>query len=136
MYSFVVTTTFGQLTQLSIVYIVSNTLGSLLTLNAILYCVFRILNVFFFCLAFKQPSRNQQNFWKTYENLYTFFSFAQFDSTKPTHTFEKHEKNLYKYGTVPRIFTWKLLATSIHCCIGVQQYTYTTTACVNWPIDL
>ena len=45
--------TYGQFTPHCIMYVVLNTLGCLWTLNAMMYCVFRIPNVFFF-LAFKE----------------------------------------------------------------------------------
>ena len=62
----------GQFSQHCIVYVVLNTLGCLWTLNSILYCVHRIPNVLI--------ARNQHYFWKTYEHIYTFVSYTQFDS--------------------------------------------------------
>ena len=61
-----------QFTRHCIVYVVLNTLGCLWTLNATLYCVFRIPNVLLWHLN-NLIARNQHNFWKTYENIYTFF---------------------------------------------------------------
>ena len=53
-------------------------------------------------------ARNQHYFRKTYENVYTIFSFTQY------------EKNLYKCKW---IFTWKLSTTNIRYCEIFQQYT-------------
>ena len=58
-------------------------IGCLWTVNAKLYCVFRITNVFFFWhsnnLIARTPTQHLKNMWK---HVHIHFSFAQFDSTK------------------------------------------------------
>ena len=56
-----------------------------------LLCISYSKYIFLYLIA-----RNQQNFWKTYENIYTLFSFTQFDSTKPIQLLKTYAKNVYK----------------------------------------
>ena len=77
---FVYLWTIGQFTRYCIVYVVLNTW---LFVNAQFYvvlcishwkCIFWDLN--------NLIARNQHYFWKTFEKIYTIFSFTQFDSMK------------------------------------------------------
>ena len=56
--------------------------------RSILCCiVYFALEMYFFWHLNNLLVRKQHYFWETYENIYTFFSFPQFDSTKPIHTY-------------------------------------------------
>ena len=98
----------GQFTWHCIVYVVLNTLGCLWALNSMLYCVFRIPNVFF-CHLNNLIPRNHHYFWKTYEKIYTFFSFTQFDSKNVYNCIEnmkiinKKQTLLYNLPTIHSI---------------------------------
>ena len=116
----------GQFIQPCIVYVVLNTHGCLWTLNPILCCIFYIPNEFFGILN-HSITRNQRNFWKAYENVYTFFSFTHIDSIKPIQLLKTYEKNVYNcIGFLHEYHQKKKI---------IQQYTQynNTTACVNWP---
>ena len=60
---------FKQFTQDCIVYVVLNTLYCLWTLNAMLYGVFSISNVFLFWHSNNLIARNQYNFLKTFKQF-------------------------------------------------------------------
>ena len=90
-----------------------------------LYCVFRIPNAVFLH-SNNLIARNQNDFLKIYANIYTFFSFTQFDSTKPIQLLKTYEKNVYK------------CIGFLHINYKFQQYAKynDTKACVNRPFDL
>ena len=108
----------GQFTRFCVVYVVLNTLDCLWTLNSMLYCILRIPNIFCFWHLNNLIARNQHYFCRTYENIYTFFSFVQFDSMKPIQLLKTYLGNSHDF--VSCILYWIHLIVcerSILCCI-------------------
>ena len=96
---------FGQFSRHCIVYVVLNTFGCLWTRNSMLYCVFRIPNVFF----------SIQIIWKQKSN-------TTFEKHMKTHTHFYHSHNL-----IARTNTdfWKSYEKSVYkCSIHIHIYIY------------